>query len=274
MSIEGFLNVYAYIAFTLFFLGTALKLGRFVRVAITNRKPRGRTPTALDAPEPMPTFEAIKKVLFGPITHFYLKANRTWARGYMFYHVAIITILSGYALSALILAVRILSGSPVPDVALGIPESYNYSPANLLAIVFGNAEHLQAPYLFGRLAGIFIAVTWVAVLFGLYGNTNLLITILRKKSGAVMDDLDPAARGIRTPGHFSWEHLFVTLLVFSIIWTEILARLELVPGIVYYHAALGLTIFAVFPFTYLFHIVYAFIAVYFAVQRRKNRTIA
>jgi len=47
-----------------------------------------------------------------------------------------------------------------------------------------------------------------------------------------------------------------------------------VPGIVYYHAALGLTIFAVFPFTYLFHIVYAFIAVYFAVQRRKNRTIA
>ncbi len=274
MTIEEFLTIYAPIAFGLFILGTSIRLGRWIKAVLTKKKFRGRTESALDAPEPMGTFEALKAVLFGPITHFYLKANKTWARGYIFYHIAIITILSGYGISALILAYHIALGHPVPDVARGLEESYNYTIPNLLAIVFGNAEHLQAPFLFGGLASAFIGVTWIAVLSGLFGNFNLLITILRKKSGAVLSDIDEAAKGIRTHGHFSWEHLFVTLLVFSIIWTEILARLQIVPNIVYYHAALGLTIFAVFPFTYLFHIVYAFIAVYYATKRRIDRTIA
>lgn len=274
MNLLEFLNAYAYLAFALFFLGTALRLGRLLRVALTRRKPRGRTPSAIDAPSKMPTFEALGGVLLEPVMRFHLRANRLWAWGYVLYHIAIAVILSGYALSALLLAPRVLRGSPVPDVALGLPASYNYSPANLLAVVFGNAEHLQANYLFGDFAQVFVVLTWLAVLLGLMGSGSLLLVHLKGRLGAVLGDLDPAARGVRQRGRLSLEHLLITLLVFTIIITEILARLELVPGIVFYHAALGLTLFAVFPFTYLFHMLYGLVAVYFAVRRRRERTVA
>jgi hypothetical protein len=35
-----------------------------------------------------------------------------------------------------------------------------------------------------------------------------------------------------------------------------------------------MTLFTLLPFTYLFHMVYNFLAVYYAVQRRMARTIA
>jgi len=269
-----FLSYYAPLAIGLFLLGTGLKLGRWLSALVTRKKFTGRTERALDTPSPLGAIEALKLVLLGPIRNFYLKANKTWARGYMLYHIAIVTILAGYGISALILGYHLASGNPVPDVARGLEESHSYTIPNLLAIIFGNGEHLQASFLFGSLAPAFVGLTWLAVAVGLAGNFNLLLTIVRKKSGAVVGNLDKAARGMRTSGHFSWEHLVVTLLVFGIIITELLARLELVEGMVYYHAALGLTIFAIFPFTYLFHMVYAFIAVYYATRRRMNRTVA
>ncbi len=274
MNILQLLNVYAPVAIALFILGTLLRLSHWLKAVFTKRKFSGVSPTFYKPPEPKPPLQALKEVLFSPVKNFYLRANRTWALGYIFYHIAIVTILSGYAISALILAYHILLGHPVPDISKGIRESFNYSIPNMLAIIFGNAEHLQSEFLFGRFATAFVAITWVAVLSGLFGNFNLLLTVVRGKSGAVLSDIDRAAKNIRTPGHFSFEHVFVTLLVFGIIWTEILARLQVFPGIVYYHALLGLTIFAVFPFTYLFHIVFAFIAVYYATKRRINRTIA
>jgi len=274
VNLPEFLNSYAYLAFALFLLGTALRLGRLIRVALTRRKPRGRTPGAVDAPGGMPALEALRKVLLEPVMRFHFRANSLWASGYVLYHIAIAIILSGYALSALLLVPRVLRGSPVPDVALGLPASHNYSPANLLALVFGNAEHLQANYLFGGFAQLFVALTWPAVLLGLAGSGSLLLVHLSRRLGAIRGDLDSAARGVRQPGRFSLEHLLVTLLVFTIIVTEILARLERVPGVVFYHAALGMTLFAIFPFTYLFHMLYGMFAVYFAVRRRRDRTVA
>jgi nitrate reductase gamma subunit len=66
----------------------------------------------------------------------------------------------------------------------------------------------------------------------------------------------------------------VRLLIFSIIWTELLARLHVVEGIVFAHAFLGLLLLSMLPFTYLFHIVYNFLAIFYAVRRRMNRAIA
>ncbi|NTU82961.1 MAG: hypothetical protein HGA45_26945, partial [Chloroflexales bacterium] len=213
-------------------------------------------------------------VLTGPVTHFHKKANQTWSRGYMLYHIAIITEVSGYTLSALILIARILVGQPVPDIGRHLEHSFNYSPANLLAIVFGNGEALAAQFLFGSLAPVFVAVTWVAVGFAVVGNLHLVYTLLRRRNGAVVADIDAASKGVRVKGRLTWDRLAVRLLIFSIIWTELLARLEVVEGIVFLHAALGTLLFTLFPFTYLFHMVFNIVALYYSARRRSIRAIA
>lgn len=182
--------------------------------------------------------------------------------------------MTGYTLSAIIVFAHILFGRPVPDVAHHLEESFNYTPANLLAIIFGNGEPLQARFLFGDLAPYFLGITWIAVGFAVVGNLHLMITLLRKWSGAVVADIDPPARGLRTPGRLPWDRFLVRTIIFCIIWTELFARLHLFPGVVYVHALLGMILFTLLPFTYLFHMVYNFLAVYYAVQRRMARTVA
>lgn len=268
------LNVLAPIAFTIFFVGIGLRLGRWFSVATSPQRYRGVAQNFYGAPPRMGMLAALKAVLVDPIKHFYMKGNKTWGRGYILYHIAIVTEVTGYTLSALILLVRMIGGAGVPDVARHLEHSQNYAPANLLAIVFGNGEHLQAEFLFGSFAPIFVSVTWVAVGFAVIGNLHLLITVLRRRSAAVLNDLDDAAKGIRIKGRLPWDRLAIRILIFSIIWTELLARLEFIPGIVFVHATLGLILFTLFPFTYLFHILYNFLAVFYATRRRMTRSIA
>ncbi|MEF3275633.1 MAG: hypothetical protein K6356_14790 [Chloroflexus sp.] len=268
------LNLLAPIALTIFVIGAGVRLGRFARVLITNRHPRGVSPTFVNAPRRLGVFTALREVLFGPFKHFYRGANPTWGRGYLYYHVAIITEVIGYTISALIVMAKILMGRPVPDVGLHLAESFNYSPANLLAIIFGNGEALQARFLFGDFAPYFVGITWIAVGFAVIGNLHLMIVLFRRWSGAVVGDIDHAAKGLRIRGSMPWDRLVVRTTIFMIIWTELLARRHVVEGIVYFHALLGLILFTLFPFTYLFHMAYNFLAVFYAVRRRMARTIA
>jgi nitrate reductase gamma subunit len=71
-----------------------------------------------------------------------------------------------------------------------------------------------------------------------------------------------------------WDRVAVRLVIFTIIWTELLARLEAVEGIVFVHAFLGLVLLTLLPFTYLFHMIYNVLAAWYAVRRRMARTIA
>lgn len=274
MIIIDVLNIIAPIAITVFLIGVGVRLGRFAWALVTRRRFRGVSPTFERAPRRLGFFEALHAVVFGPIQHFYKRANPTWGRGYLYYHIAIITEVTGYTISALIVFAHVLFGRPVPDVALHIEESFNYTPANLLALIFGNGEALQSHFLFGAAAPYFVGITWIAVGFAVVGNLHLMVTLLRRRSGAVVGDIDDAARGIRTPGRLPWDRLLVRSIIFCIIWTELFARLNVVHGIVYVHALLGLALFTLLPFTYLFHMIYNFIAVYYAVQRRMARTIA
>ncbi len=269
-----FLNLFAPIALAIFVIGAGLRLGRFARALIIRRHPRGVSPTFEHAPPRLSLGASLYAVLFGPFQHFYRRANPTWGRGYLYYHVAIITEVIGYTISALIVFTRILLGQPVPDVALHLETSFNYSPANLLALIFGNGEALQSRFLFGELAPYVVGITWIAVGFAVIGNLHLMVVLLRRWSGAVVNDIDHAARGIRAPGSLPWDRLVIRTTVFMIIWTELFARLNLIEGIVYVHALLGLILFTLFPFTYLFHMVYNFLAVFYAVRRRMERTIA
>jgi hypothetical protein len=274
MMIIDVLNIVAPVALAVFLIGVGVRMGRFALALVTRRRFRGVTPTFERAPRRLGFFKALHAVLLGPYRHFYRRSNPTWGRGYLYYHVAITTEVIGYTISAFIVFAHILFGRSVPDVALHVEESFNYTPANILALIFGNGESLQSHFLFGDFAPYFVGITWIAVGFAVIGNVHLMITLLRKRSGAVVADIDHASRGIRTPGRLPWDRLLVRTIIFCIIWTELFARLHLFPGVVYVHALLGMTLFTLLPFTYLFHMVYNFLAVYYAVQRRMARTIA
>ncbi len=272
---EAFLNAVAPLALTIFLVGIGVRLSRWAQAAFfTRRHRRGITRAFEGGAAPVGIGQALKQVFVNPVTRFHHKANPTWTRGYLIYHIAIVTKVFGYSLAALILLIRIVLGHHVPDVGAHAAASYNYEPANLLAIVFGNGEHLQAAYLFGPFAPAFIGITWVAVVCAVIGNMHLLITAIRRRSAAVIAGLDPATRDIRTSGRMMWDRVAVRLVIFTIIWTELLARLEAVEGIVFAHAFLGLVLLTLLPFTYLFHMIYNVLAAWYAVRRRMARTIA
>jgi hypothetical protein len=271
---QAFINAIAPFALFIFAAGVTLRLGRWFIVATTPHRVRGVTMDFEGGPQPIGTVQALKEVLINPITRFYKKANPTWNRGYMFYHIAIVTEVIGYSMAGLILLFHIMMGHAVPDVASHSAESFNYTPANLLAIVFGNGEYLQASFLFGGFANLFISVTWVAVLFAVAGNLHMVYTALLGRNGAIRGGIDAAANDIRIKGRFMWDRMVVRGLIFTIIWTELLARLHVVEGIVFVHALLGLVLMTLLPFTYLFHIIYNFLAVFYAVRRRRARAIA
>ncbi len=272
---EAFLNIFAPIAFTIFVVGLGLRIGRWFKALFTQRKVRGRNAGFPEVSQPMSLLGGAKDVLFGPVKNFTGRSNRTWNRGYVLYHIAIITEVTGYTLSALILFGRMAMGQMVPDVATHAEQSFNFAPANLLAIIFGNGEHLQAHFLFGDFASIFIGITWVAVTFAVLGNLHLMYSLwTRRNSAAVVSDIDDAAKGVRIKGRLTWDRIAVRSLIFLIIWTELFARLNLIPGIVFVHSALGLALFTLFPFTYLYHMVYNFIALFYSARRRASRVVA
>ncbi|WP_129626672.1 hypothetical protein [Candidatus Oscillochloris fontis] len=271
---ETFLNIYAPIALIIFFGGLALRMGRWAKALVIHRSVRGRNATFPVHMADLGLFKGATDVLAGPVQRFHKPANRVWSRGYMLYHIAIITEVTGYSLSALILFVRMAMGQPVPNIAHHTAQSFNYAPSNLLAIVFGNGESLASQFLFGSFAPIFVNVTWVAVGFAVVGNLHLVYTLLTRRNSAVLADIDAASKGVRIKGRITWDRLAVRLLIFSIIWTELFARLELINGIVFVHAALGLALFTLFPFTYLFHMVFNIVALYYGAKRSSIRAVA
>lgn len=272
-SLIHVLDVYAPIALLVSFLGVAYKVGlHFVRV-LTRRRFHG-PPNAVDAPPRLSFFAALRRVVVFPTRRFSLKSNPVFALGAVFYHVGIVTISAGYALSVAILAGHLFAGDPIPDVSTGAAASGNHAISNLFAIVFGNGEALQSQFLFGPLARPFVILTWIVVVSALVGNTLLLLTHLRGRSGAILGDVDPAAKGLRVRGMFKPSHLAVTLMVYAIIWTELLARLDVIHGMVYLHAILGATLILVFPYTYLFHMLYGVVGWYYATRRWQARYIA
>ncbi len=273
-TLAHFLDAYAPFAIAVALLGVFYKGGlHAVRMFTRGRRP-GRAPNAIDNPGRLTWVQAVRKVFVFPTERFSMRANPVFALGAVLYHVGIVSIAAGYGLSLVLLVARVFAGDPVPDVLTGAEASQNLSPSNLFAIVFGNAEPLQASFLFGWGAEAFREITWVVVACALVGNTLLLLTHLRGRGGAILKDLDPAARDLRIRGKYAASHLVVTALVYAIIWTEILARLQVAPGIVYLHATLGATMILVLPYTYLFHMIYGPIGVLYAARRWRERTIA
>jgi hypothetical protein len=201
-------------------------------------------------------------------------SSRAWTCGYLFYHLAIILVVAGYTASAAIILHNIASGIPIPDFHPQLPEVAAHSTANILAFIFGNAEPYASKYLFGSFSPWFQHIAWFDFPLAIVGNACLLHTVLRRRVGAVRNDLDSAVRGIRLRGEFSGQHLLIRVIILSIILLEFMGRLSIGPVVAYYHAFLGLTLIAIFPYTYLVHIPLAPVVAWLAFQRRQRNAIA
>jgi nitrate reductase gamma subunit len=229
-----------------------------------------RNRLALDEPAHYSWGETYRRVLLKPVRDHNIKTRGIWTVGFILYHVAIITLVAGYSLSALILAVRIFSGEPVPDIRTGLPTGASFSPANILAIIFGNAEPVQAKFLFGRFADLFVTATWVDVCFALAGNGLLWVSVVKT---SLRQKMSPAEE--RAPAVWPDVNKYIIRTMISmIILSEVLGRLDLVPGMVYLHSALGVTLLALFCFTYLAHILYTPLLFLCAVVRCQKRSFA
>jgi nitrate reductase gamma subunit len=273
-NIIVFLDQYAFIALVISAVGIIYKVAlHFIRLVTHPPILKPYRNIAVDGIKPRGIWESIFKFFATP-TKRASKGNPIFALGAVMYHIGIITVSTGYAISLLILLYHIMNGNPIPDISNGSPQSYNYSLSNIFAIIFGNGEWLQAKFLFGSFAEFFVYFTWIIVISAFIGNSLLMIVHIFGLSGAIIKDIDPAATGVRRKGRFKFSHLLFTTLVYAIIWTEILARLEIFHGMVYIHSILGATMIMIFPYSYLFHMFYAPVAVYYGARRWRYRYIA
>ncbi len=266
--IRTVLNHYAVFAGVILFLALALKYAQLIQLRISVNPPMSRKEFSGVAIR-LPFFTSLRHAVYTPMQRFHMKTNCVWTVGYAVYHMALVLLLLGYAVSALIVLAKIGLRMPVPDVAMGGVSAQSLSVANVLAIVFGNAEHFQSHFLFGPYASWFLNITWVEVGCAALGNACLLVTLLSKRSGAVRGDMDEPSRGVRIAGGFSWQHLVVRLLIFLIIWLEIFGRMGVSPSVVYYHAFAGVTLLLLLPFVYLRHIAFVPVALYQALVKRR-----
>ena len=265
----GWLDLYCVIACAVCVAGLGSK---FLRLwAAARRTPPLPKPENTSRSAPMATLvEAVGR----PWVAFCARANPCWTVGSLAYHLAIIVVVSGYALSLACLAVRLWQGQPFPGVLSGQATIEAYHPANVAALVFGNSEPAASRFLFGRGHRLFVLATHAEVFFALLGNLCLLVSLCRRRMGAILHDLDPVASGLRRPGRFSFEHMMVRGLIFLIIQAELMARLGLWPQLVYVHVFLAMTFLLVLPFTYLVHVLYAPVALALGYRRCRDHVNA
>jgi len=268
----GALDWYCVLACTVCAAGLG---GKLVRLGLAARRtpalPRPKNPTGVKAPGRTAT---LAQSIAQPWRSFCARANPCWAAGCVAYHLALGIVASGYALSLVCLVMRLGQGRPLPHALSGQSTLDAYHPSNLAALIFGNAEPAASRFLFGRGHRLFVLATHAEVILALFGNLCLLVTLLRRRMGAVLHDLDAAALGLRRSGRFSFEHLVVRGLIFLIIQAELIARLCLWPQGVYLHVVLAMTFLMVLPFSYLTHVLYTPVALVVGYRRRRDRVTA
>jgi|GEM_PF-525591 len=277
MDIVTFLNTYGTAAIGIMIVGAAYRILRHLYLVITKRRPKGRTLNTPDNPEFYSFGRGVRNTFFNfPAKRFGMNSNKLYTYGLILYHVDIISITIGYIISTVIVLSDVMAGNQIPDIAGNMALSSNYTVGNILTIVFGNAGALQSNYLFGSAGQTFVNVTWVAIFFAVLGNTAILLARLTQNGGgSVVSDIDPAAKGVRVGGIKNKNHIIVTLMLTAIIWSEILSRTGVsgASSLEFYHAILGATLLMIAPYTYLFHIFYVPVYLFYGARRWQKRFV-
>jgi hypothetical protein len=269
---QSWLAVLAVLTISACGLGLMVKLVRLLRLGWPRHIPASLT--LIGAPAPLPWFIALRRMLLSPSRHFHRFSSRVWTTGYAFYHSAILMVVGGYAVSSIIIICMLVMHAPILDFTSHALIAGPTGIANVLVLIFGNAEQLPSSFLFGSWAPWFRALAWCELPLAVTGNVCLLSALFQRRLGAVRHDLDPAVQNLRLRGVFSGQHLLVRSTIFSIILLEFIGRFDWIPGIAYGHAALGMLLIALFPFTYLAHIPLAPLALGLAILRRRRHAIA
>jgi len=277
MDIVTFLNTYGTAAIGIMVVGTGYRMLRHLYLIVSKRRPKGRTMNTPDNPNFYSFGQSVRNTFFNfPAKRFGMNSNKLYTYGLILYHIDIISITIGYIVSGVIVLNDVFAGNQIPDISAGMAQSANYTVGNLLTIIFGNAGALQSTYLFGNYGQIFVDVTWVAIFFAVLGNTAVLLArITQNGGGSIVSDVDPAAKGVRVGGIRNKSHIFVTLMLTAIIWSEILSRTGVsgAPSLEYFHAILGATLLMIAPFTYLFHMFYVPVYLFYGARRWQKRYI-
>lgn len=269
MDIKALLDLYAGIALTVFAVLVGFRVIRTAYLFATKSGIRGRNLKALDNPE----FRGSALTVIGRASAFTRKSNPLYYWGLVLYHIDIISLSVMYALTAARMIAATNRADGILDVATGTIGS-NYSLSNILAIVFGSGEPMQAEFLYGAYAGLYRSITWGLLVVAVIGNLLIILSrVTQSGGGAVVSDIDATAKGVRVRGINNRSHLLVSLLISGIIWSEIVARLGLFEGAVYYHSFLGVTVLLLVPFTYLIHTIYVPFYLYNAAKRYRMRYI-
>lgn len=269
MDIKELLNLYATAAVSVFVVLVGARIIRTFYLIATKSGIGGRTKNAVDNPE----FRGSAFTVINRAAKFSKNSNPLYTWGLILYHIDIITLSIAYAVTTVRMIMSSMANEGILDVASGTIGN-NYSMSNILAIIFGSGEPLQAEFLYGSYASLYMNFTWVLIVFAVIGNLMVIISrITQKGGGSVVSDIDPTAKGVRVAGINNKSHLLVSLIIFGIIWSEIIARLHLMENAVYYHAFLGVTVLLLVPFTYLIHTVYIPVYLYYAAKRYKYRYI-
>jgi len=269
MDIKELLNIYAQVAVTVFVVLVGARFIRTFYLIATKSGVGGRTKNAVDNPK----YSGSAFTVINRAAKFTRNSNPLYYWGLILYHIDIITLSLAYAVTTARMIIATHNDHGILDVATGTIGK-NYSLSNILAIIFGSGEPLQADFLYGTYASVYMNITWVLIVFAVIGNLMIIISrISQNGGGSVVSDIDATAKGVRVDGINNKSHLLVSLIIFAIIWSEIVARLHLVENAVYYHSFLGVTVLLLVPFTYLIHTVYIPVYLYYAARRYKYRYI-
>jgi len=209
----------------------------------------------LDRPSKRAFIPCLLSTISKPTFSFHKKANPIWTLGYCLYHIAIITLVTGYTFSFAIILFRYFNGETIPSFVSQTTGS-DMSPLNILVIIFGNAEHSQAHFLFGKYAQLFINATWFDIACAICGNTLLLFTVFAKRMGRISRNIDFSQGLIKISGTSSNQHIVIRVVIFCIIWTEVFARFGFSENFVFAHTFFGVVLFAFLPLLYINHILF------------------
>lgn len=225
----------------------------------------------LDAAVPRSTFATFKAIFLNPLRHFHVRAHPLWTLGYGCYHLAIFTVVLTYGACVLALLVRRAEGCSFPVVETA-PNAVGL--VRCLLLIFGSGETRVAQFLFGRGHFVLSSIGWWELGLATVGNCALTWAWIRHGMGALTRDLDETCRQIRIGGARVASQIAVRALVFSIIQTEWLGRLDLCHYATQLHTVLGLTLLLISPFCYLAHLYLAPFAVLAAWRRHRLRITA
>jgi hypothetical protein len=248
----AWLSVYAWFSCSSFVASALLSWGRGLSRYFRRGVPSQWRTYLRDAPRPNPAITTGKAVLLRPLQRFHFVTRRAWSVGYFCYHTALLSVLTVYGWCAVAVLVRSMQSVPLP--------SYTGLPADgfgrVVSLILGSGDPALGAYLFGSYRHLFRAFGWCELGVAMTGNVALLIgwfsEIPRRKP----------------------SHLLVRTLIFAIIQTEWLGRLQLVNWATGLHTVLGLTLLLMAPYCYLAHIYLAPLVMISAWRRHRRGSTA